>query len=294
MNPAVMMTLAAGLGVLATLPRPAPAQTPIPTRMQTPMQTPAAPPEPPTEDSRRDQGLERLQLQVGHYRLSAGYAPWREAGVRGDYRLQDHLWSAELMHADRFGEKGTFVGLQDRVRLSANWAASLHYGIGEGAAWLPRDRVDGFVHHSWGEQNNWVTHLGAGYYRSNNAYRDRWASLGLSAYLEPYLQSPWVLQAEMRWSQSHPGSVDTRQQFLALSWGRHGQTVLTGRHGWGREGWQLLGDARSIVDFASRQDTLTVQHWLTPQWGLKLVADHYRNDSYRRRGLNLAVFREWP
>lgn len=133
-----------------------------------------------------------------------------------------------------------------------------------------------------------------GYYRSNNAYRDRWASLGLSAYLEPYLQSPWVLQAEMRWSQSHPGSVDTRQQFLALSWGRHGQTVLTGRHGWGREGWQLLGDARSIVDFASRQDTLTVQHWLAPQWGLKLVADHYRNDNYRRRGLNLAVFREWP
>ncbi len=240
------------------------------------------------------QGLRRLETAVGHHRLTSGYDAWQEASVRGQYRQGDHLWSMELLHADRFDERGTYVALQDRVHVAPRWDVSLAYGIGHGANWLPRDRIDGFAHHTWGEQQNLVTHLGLGYYRAPDEHRDRWGSVGLSAYLEPYLQGPWIAQGEVRWSTSNPGAVNTRQYFLALTWGRHGQTLVTGRHGWGREGWQSLGDARSLVNFASRQDTLTVQHWVAPDWGVKVVADQYRNDQYRRDGLNLALFWEWP
>lgn len=272
MNPWTLWWTATGLALMSILPRPAQAQ----------------------DEPASGQGLRRIELQAGQDRLSADYANWQDASVRGDYRLGDHLWSGELLHADRFGERGSFAGLQDRVHIAPRWDVSLHYGVGEGARWLPRDRVDGFLHHSWGQHDNWVTHLGAGYYRAMDEHRDRWASVGLSAYLEPYVQGPWVVQGEMRWTQSNPGSVGTRQQFVAVSWGRQGATVLTARHGWGREGWQSLGDAVGIVDFASRQDTLTLQQWISPEWGIKLTADHYRNDTYRRTGLSLAVFRQWP
>lgn len=238
-------------------------------------------------------GLQQLEADVGEHRLSQGYARWREASLRGLYRQGDHTWAMELLHADRFDERGTFVGLQDRVRLAPRWDVSLAYGVGDGALWLPRDRVDAFAHHTWGPHGNWVTDLGLGYYRAADEHRDRWASIGLTAWLEPHVHAPWVAQAEIRQSRSDPGAIDTRQYFVALSWGRHGQTLVTGRHGWGREGWQSLGDARSMVDFASRQDTLSVRHWLRPDWGIKLTADHYRNDQYRRQGLTLGFFWEW-
>ena len=102
-----------------------------------------------------------------------------------------------------------------------------------------------------------------------------------------------IAQGEVRQTQSNPGDIHTQQYFLALTWGRHGQTQITARHGWGREGWQSLGDARSIVDFASRQSTLSIQHWVEKNWGWRLVADQYRNDQYHREGLNLVLFREW-
>jgi YaiO family outer membrane protein len=245
-------------------------------------------------DTLPQQGLRQMEASVGEHRLSNGYANWRDAFFRGQYQQGENLWAMELLHADRFDERGIYVGLQDRFRIAPQWNLSLGYGKGDGVTWLPSDRIDAFAHHTWGEQLNWVTHLGVGYYKAPDDHRDRWGSIGMSAYLAPYFNGPWVAQGEMRWSQSNPGSISTRQYFLALSWGHHGQTQIIGRHGWGREGWLSLGDARSIVDFASRQDTLTLLHWVSPGWGIKLVADNYRNDQYRRRGLNLGLFREWP
>lgn len=269
-NPWAMASLLC-LAVLGTQPRPARAQS----------------------EGSDASGLRLMEAAVAHHHLNNGYANWREASLRGQYLQGGHLWSMELLHADRFDERGTFVGLQDRMRLAPRWDLSLAYGSGDGASWLPRERIDAFVHHSWGAQQNLVTNIGAGYYKAPDEHRDRWGSLGMAAYLAPYLQSPWVAQGEVRWSQSNPGQVNTRQYFVALSWGHTGQTQITARHGWGREGWQSLGDARSIVDFASRQDTLTVKHWVAPDWGWRLSAEHYRNDQYRRQGLNLALFREW-
>lgn len=271
MNPWIVLWSVTALALLGALPRPSQAQ----------------------EEAPVTQGLRRMEVQTGQHRLSQGYANWQEASVRGIYLQDRHLWSAELLHADRFGERGTFVGLQDRVHIAPRWDVSVAYGVGDGANWLPRDRVDAFVHHSWGKHDNWVTHLGAGYFRAADDHRDRWKSLGMSLWLEPYVRSHWVLQGEVRWSTSNPGDVDTRQQFLALTWGRHGTTQITARHGWGREGWQSLGDANKITNFASRQNTLGLQHWVSPDWGVRITSDHYRNDTYSRRGVNFAVFREW-
>jgi YaiO family outer membrane protein len=248
----------------------------------------------PAQAQEDNDGWRRFDMNISHHHLTAGLAPWQETSLRGVYKQGEHLWSGELLHADRFDERGNYGLLQDTVRLAPNWHASLAYGLGDGANWLPRYRLDGFVHHSWGAQRNWVTHLGLGEVRAPDEHRDRWGSVGLSAYLDHSTLGPWVAQGEVRVTRSDPGQVQTRQHFIALTAGHHRATQLTWRHGWGREGWQSLGDARGLVDFASRQDTLTLQHWIEAEWGLRLVADHYRNDQYSRRGWTLGVFREWP
>ena len=238
-------------------------------------------------------GWQTMDMSVAHHHLSAGYDAWQDTVVRGLYRQSKHLWGVELLHADRFSENGSYVGLQDSVELTPDWRVSLGYGTGEKVNWLPRYRVDGFVHYTWGAQRNWVTHIGAGEYRAHDEHRDRWQSLGLSAYMDSPIIGPWVAEAEVRRTRSDPGQVSTRQQFVALTWGQHRIDQITWRHGWGREGWQAVGDARLLVNFASRQDTLTWQHWIAPDWGLRLAADHYRNDLYRRTGLNFGVFKEF-
>ena len=239
-------------------------------------------------------GWQLLDVSVAAHRLSAAYANWQETTLRGLYRQGDHLWGMDLQHADRFSERGMYAGLQDTVRLAQNWSATLGYGMGDNVNWLPRYRLDGFVHHTWGDQRNWVTHLGLGEYRAHDVHRDRWGSVGLSGYMNHAVIGPWVAQAEMRWTRSDPGDVVTRQQFVAVTWGRHQHDQLTWRHGWGREGWQAIGDAQLLADFASRQDTLSWRHWVDPEWGFRVVADHYRNDQYRRTGLTFGVFRNFP
>lgn len=239
-------------------------------------------------------GWQLLDISAAHHRLSAGYASWQDATLRGLYRQGDQLWGIDLVHADRFSEKGFYAGLQDTVQLAPDWRASLGYGVGSEVNWLPRYRLDGFVHHTWGSQRNWVTHLGLGEYRAHDEHRDRWRSIGLSAYMHSALLGPWVAEGEMRWTRSDPGQVNTRRQFVALTWGQHRVDQVTWRHGWGREGWQAIGDARLLVDFASRQDTLGWRHWFSPDWGIRLEADHYRNNQYRRTGLTLGVFRDFP
>lgn len=239
-------------------------------------------------------GWQLLDASVAHHHLSSGYAPWQEAALRGMYRQGDHLWGVDLLHADRFSEKGVYAGLQDTVRLAPDWHASLGYGLGTEVNWLPRYRLDGFVHHNWGQQGNWVTHFGLGEYKSHDDHRDRWGSIGLSAYLSHPDLGPWAIDGQLRWTRSDPGSITTRQQFLALTWGHRGADRITWRHGWGREGWQAIGDAQSLANFASRQDTLTWQRWVGPDWGFRLMADHYRNDQYRRTGLTFGIFKEFP
>lgn len=245
------------------------------------------------QDSAGD-GWQLLDAGVAHHRLSAGLSTWDESTFRGVYRQGDHLWGMDLLYADRFAETGTYAGLQDTFRIAPSWRASVGYGVGNNVNWLPEHRLDGYLHHTWGARDNWITHLGLGEYQAHDTHRDRWGSIGLSAYLDTERFGPWVVQGEVRWTRSNPGQVATRQQFFALTWGQHRVDRITWRHGWGREGWQALGDATVLADFASRQDTLSWQHWFSPEWGIRLSADHYRNDQYHRTGLGFGVFREFP
>lgn len=235
-------------------------------------------------------GLRAASFHLGYQTLNAGQPDWRETGLRGQYDLQGHQLAGELLSARRYGEDGVFIGLQDTVQFGDGVWGSLALGAGDGASYLPRYRVDGFVYRKFGDTQRWIGSLGLGHYRAPGGYRDQNLTVGLSYWFE----APWVLQAEWRLNRSNPGRVDTRQYALAATWGRAGQTQLTLRHGWGREGYLALGGGRSLVDFASHETTFNLQHWLAPDWGLRLGAVRYRADVQRRDGVELAVFKAWP
>lgn len=236
------------------------------------------------------QGWHQAEIYTSQDSLSGDYGPWRELGIRGLYRTGPHLLGGELANMRRFDEDGNYLGLGNTVVLDPHWYGTLSLGAGDGASYLPRYRVDGFIHRKWLQDLSLVTSLGLGHYRSPLDYTDDKISLGLTA----YLPSTWVVQAEARINRSNPGTIDTRQYFMAATWGQAGQTRITGRYGWGEEGYQTLGADKLVSRFSSHQSTLLVQHWLGGDWGIRGRVERYKNPFYTRDGLQLGIFKEWP
>ena len=234
-------------------------------------------------------GLHSLEAYEESNHLSAGYERWREFGLRAIYQYGDHQLNAEASNMNRFNENGNYLGLGDTVVWSPLWYTSLDLGAGDGAAYLPRYRLDGFIHRKWLDDQRLVGSLGLGRYRAPDGHQDDHASLGLTYYFE----QPWVVQTQVRHTHSQPGGIGTRQYFIAATWGQHQRTQITGRYGWGQEGYQSLGDGAFITHFSSHQSTLSLQHWIARDWGLKLKLDSYHNPYYHRSGLNVGVFKDF-
>lgn len=227
-----------------------------------------------------------LEIYTNRHHLSAGYGAWSEAGLRGNYEIGANLLQFELASMRRFGESGTYLGIGDKVNISPDWFATLAVGAGDGASYLPRYRVDGFINRKLLSEKNLIGTLGLGYYRAPDGHIDRNLSLG-GTY---YFSQPWVVQAEVKFNMSNPGRVNTRQQFIAATWGRAKQMQITGRYAWGTEGYQSIGAGASIIDFRSQQASIALRKWINPHWGISGSAEHYKNPLYKRNGVNVGLF----
>lgn len=236
------------------------------------------------------QGLRQAEIYSTHDRLNGPFADWREIGFRGLYRTGQHLLFGEVATMQRFNEDGNYLALGDTMVFDRHWYGSLALGAGDGASYLPRYRIDGFLHRKWLDNLSLVTSVGLGHYKAPDSHKDDHLSLGLSW----YLPSSWVLQTEAKFNRSRPGPIDTQQYFVAATWGLAGQTRITGRYGWGEEGYQSLGADAFISRFSSHQTSLSVQHWLGSNWGIKAGAERYSNPFYKRQGLQLTVFKDLP
>ncbi len=227
-----------------------------------------------------------IEIYSSRQHLSAGYASWSEVGLRGHYESGAHLLQMELTSTRRFGESGAYLGLGDTVTINPDWFGSLAVGAGDGASYLPRYRVDGFINRKLLPEKNLVGTLGLGYYRAPDGHVDRSVSLG-GTY---YFSQPWIVQAEVKFNTSNPGNVHTRQQFVALTWGQDKHTQITGRYAGGAEGYQSIGAGASLVNFRSHQASLAVRHWLSANGGISAQVEHYKNPFYQRNGAQLGLF----
>lgn len=233
--------------------------------------------------------VRNLELSTGAQRLTNGFGNWRDVTLRGAYGLDKHLLQGELSAHRRFGEDGVFLGLSDTYTFNEDWYGSLAVGVGDGAFYLPRYRVDGTIYRKLLPNRNLVASLGLGYYKAPGGNSDQSVSLGAAYYFE----APWIVEGGIRLNRSSPGSVGTQQQFVAVTYGRNKQDLVTARYGWGEEGYLAVAANRQLVNFESREASVSWRHWFNPRTGVLVGANRYSNPSYRRSGVTVGVFHDF-
>lgn len=236
-----------------------------------------------------DEGKRSLELSTGGQSLSAGFGNWRDLTLRGAYGLPGHLLQGEIAQNRRFGEDGTFVGVSDTFTINEDWFGSVALGVGDGTFYLPRYRADATLYKKWLADRSLVTSVGVGYYDAPDGHTDRSLSLG-AAY---YFASPWILEGGLRLNSSNPGSVRTQQQFVAVTYGRDKQDLLSARYTWGGEGYLATAATQQLVNFDSHETSVAWRHWLDQRTGLLLSANRYTNPLYSRNGLNIGIFHDF-
>ncbi len=230
-----------------------------------------------------------LELSAGAQRLTAGFGNWRDLTLRGTYGTGAHVLQGEVSQNHRFGENGTFAGVSDTYTFNPDWYGSLAVGVGDGAFYLPKVRVDATLYRKFLPKRNLVGSVGVGYYDAPTGYTDRSVSLGAAYYFE----APWIVEGGVRFNTSSPGSIRSHQQFVALTYGRHKQDLVTGRYGWGSEAYLAVAAGAQLVNFDSHEASLSWRHWLSPTTGVVVGANRYTNPSYRRSGVNIGIFHDF-
>ncbi len=244
-------------------------------------------PEPPVRAV--DEGKRSLELSAGSQSLNAGFSNWRELALRGIYALPRHVLQGELSLNRRFDKDGAFVGVSDTYTFSEDWYGSLALGAGDGAFYLPRYRIDTTLYRKLLPKRNLVGSIGVGYYNAPDGHTDRSLSLG-AAY---YFDAPWIAEGGIRLNSSNPGAVRTQQQFLAVTYGRDKQDLVSARYAWGGEGYLAIAADTQLVNFTSREASIAWRHWLNRRTGLLLAANRYTNPLYHRSGLNVGIFHDF-
>jgi YaiO family outer membrane protein len=231
-----------------------------------------------------------LEAGVLQHALSAGFPDWRHAFVRGNLRTsENNVWDADLVHARRFGDTGTMLVLGNTHQFSPLWYGNFSVAASHGGFFLPRLRVDLTANRKWGARSELVTTVGIMAFKAKDGHEDRSVLLGLSY----YFTIPLVIEGGVRINRSNPGAVPSHANYAALTYGRQDHAIVSLRHGFGTEAYQLIGANALLVDLDSKVSTLTWRQWLRPRQGLQLRAEHYSTPFYRRRGVELALFQEF-
>lgn len=236
-----------------------------------------------------DAAKRSLELSAGSQSLSGGFGNWRDLILRGAYGLPGHLLQGEVSQNRRFGVNGTFVGVSDTYTFNEDWFGSLALGAGDGAFYLPRYRADATLYKKWLADRRLVTSVGAGYYDAPDGHTDKSLSLGAAYYFE----SPWIVEGGVRLNSSNPGAVRTHQQFVAVTYGREKQDLVSARYTWGGEGYLATAANQQLVNFDSREANVAWRHWLDSRTGVLLSANRYTNPLYRRTGVNIGIFHDF-
>jgi len=234
-------------------------------------------------------GLGSFDVTTGTQQLTGPYSAWHHVTLHGVLERNNHVLQAELSSKNEYDTSGTFLGLTDTVTLDDSRFASLSVGVGDGAFYLPRYRVDGFLYKKWLPEKNFISSLGAGYYSAPDGHVDLSISLGGAWYFD----RPLVLEGGVRFNRSNPGGVMTHQQFFAASYQPDPRNTFAARVAWGSEGYLPLAMNTSLVNFNSQEGSLAWRYRINQNWGASISINHYRNPTYERSGVDIGLSRHF-
>ncbi|MFT5589142.1 MAG: YaiO family outer membrane protein [Bradyrhizobium sp.] len=233
--------------------------------------------------------LRSFEVTTGTQQLTGPYSSWHHLTVHGVLEQDNHVLQAELSNKNEYRTNGTFLGLTDTVTLDDSRFASLSVGVGDGAFYLPRYRLDGFFYKKWLPEKNFISSLGVGYYDAPDGHVDLSISLGGAWYFE----LPLVLEGGVRFNRSNPGGVMTHQQFVATNYNPDPRNTLSARVAWGSEGYLPLALGTSLVNFNSQEASLAWRYRINQNWGASISINHYRNPTYERSGVDIGLSRHF-
>ena len=244
----------------------------------------------PTAPAISESDMQRsIELSTGYQNLTAGLGSWRDLTLKGTYGLPSHLLQGEISTMRRFNQNGVFVGLSDTYTFNEDWYGSVAVGFGDGAFYLPKYRVNATLYKKWLPQRNLVTSIGVGKYKAPDGHVDNSLALGVVYYFD----APWVAEFGLTANSSNPGAIKTQQQFLALTYGRAKENLVTVRHAWGNEGYQTIATNAQLVNFPSKESSISWRHWFAPRTGVSISANRYTNPFYIRSGMNVGIFHDF-
>jgi len=222
--------------------------------------------------------------------LNSGYPNWSGEYLKGEYKSDtDNVWNAMLLNQRQFGSTGYYGSVGNTHVIDEDWFTNLSVGGSTSGVFLPTYRVDGFINRKWLDRRQLITTLGMGYYKSRDSYTDNSLFVGATYYFE----SPWILQGGVRFNRSTPGRVYSMSEFIALTHGREGERLLTGRYGFGKEAYQVIGPGNVLSEFHSHTASLQWRQWVEENWGFDLLGETYFSRNYDRKGINGGVFLEF-
>jgi len=237
-------------------------------------------------------GPNYIEAGVNYHNVSNNQGDWFGQFVNAQIQTDPkNRWSTQLQHQKAFKDEGYFVGVGNTHTFDDTWFSGVGVGMGSAnTSFLPRFRADADINRRWLEGGNLVTTLGGTFTKATETYTSYGILLGASY----YFPSPWIVQGGIRLDLNRPGNVFATSGFAALSYGFQKRYYLSGRVGYGREAYQLLGNGNSITNaFNSRNAGFGWRQWLGEDWGFNLSSEYYANPFYHRTGGIMSVFKEF-
>ncbi|MDX2073876.1 MAG: YaiO family outer membrane beta-barrel protein, partial [Alphaproteobacteria bacterium] len=249
---------------------------------------PAAP-----EDAALNQsitGPSYVEAGVNFYNVTDDQGDWfgqfLTAQVQTDPK---NRWNTQVQHQKAFHDTGTFVGVGNTHTFDDRWFTDVGFGIGSNTFILPRYRADAAINRKLLPDANLIATFGGTWLKASETY----TSYGLFSGLSYYFDGPWNAQVGIRSDRSTPGGVYATSGFGAVTYGYQKRHYLTGRVGYGREAYQLLGAGNITNAFNSNTFGLNWRQWIGESWGYNIGSEYYHNPTYNRTGGTFSLFKEF-
>jgi YaiO family outer membrane protein len=222
----------------------------------------------------------------GHSSLTPGNPSWTDGYFRALFAGQANTVQTEVTREDRYGDRGWYVTGGLTHIFSQNWYGDVFVGGSSRCFFLPKYRVDGFIHRKLLPHKQLVIMLGSGYEKAKDVH----SAVRLNPEANYYLRSTWVLQSGIIWTRGDPGGILVHTQYFAVTQGQNKSHFISLRGEWGREAWELIGPTTVLENFPIQDVVGTWRQWLAPNFGFNLTVEHYNNFIFNRLGATAGVF----
>lgn len=225
-----------------------------------------------------------------YYDVTDGFANTHGEYVRVFYDASDaDDFTFDITRLDRFDDEGTQFTVGNIHQFSDRWFTQLSVAGSAGGFFFPDLRIDGAVSRRWLADKRLVTTVGVGYFDAKDVHEDtRYYIEGIY-----YFEQPIVLQGGFQVNISDPGSVDSTSGYVAASYVRDKQRIVSLRGGIGDQAYQAVNETTQMIDFPFHSVRATWREWIGRTWGINVAAEHFSSDVYDQNGFELGFFKEF-